>query len=91
MLDGELVPLSPRIRQTVDGLIINNVTLSDAGVYSCLSVNEAGTARSSGTLTVHGMTACFVGKGIQLSNLMVYIVVNHEGHEYLSVPVSVYA
>eukprot|EP00105_Crassostrea_gigas_P005181 XP_011418682.1 PREDICTED: protein sidekick-1 isoform X2 [Crassostrea gigas] len=51
--DGELVPLSPRIRQTVDGLIINNVTLSDAGVYSCLSVNEAGTAQSSGTLTVH--------------------------------------
>lgn len=73
MVDGVLVPLSPRIRQTVDGLIINNVTLSDAGMYSCLSVNEAGTAQSLGTLTVHGMTACFVGKGIQLTSyLMVY-------------------
>lgn len=69
MLDGELVPLSPQIRQTVDGLIINNVTLSDAGMYSCLSVNEAGTAQSSGTLTVHGMTACFVGKAYSLATL----------------------
>ena len=46
--------LSSRIRQTVDGLIISNTRLSDAGLYRCLSMNGAGTAQSSGELTIQG-------------------------------------
>ncbi|XP_078326030.1 contactin-5-like isoform X2 [Crassostrea virginica] len=47
-----VLALSSRIRQTVDGLIISNTRLTDAGLYRCLSMNGAGTAQSSGELTI---------------------------------------
>jgi hypothetical protein len=56
LTDQKVVPLTTtRIRQAVDGLFINNVNMADAGRYSCRSVNEAGTAQSSGILTVQGV------------------------------------
>nr|XP_022322764.1 hemicentin-1-like [Crassostrea virginica] len=47
-----VLALSSRIHQTVDGLIISNTRLSDGGLYRCLSMNGAGTAQSSGELTI---------------------------------------
>ncbi|XP_061165065.1 cell adhesion molecule DSCAML1-like [Saccostrea echinata] len=44
--------LSSQVRQTVDGLFINDVNMTDEGTYTCLATNEAGTAQSSGILIV---------------------------------------
>jgi len=46
------IPISTTLTQEI--LMIVNVILSDAGVYTCEATNEAGSDASDGILTVHG-------------------------------------
>ena len=46
--------ISGRFVQADDGLVINDVAISDAGIYSCLATNEAGSASGIGHLVVKG-------------------------------------
>ena len=50
--DRYRIPISTTLTQEI--LVIVNVTLSDAGMYTCKATNEAGSDASDGSLIVYG-------------------------------------
>lgn len=54
----EILPNTPRISFNHRTLVINNVTDSDEGLYTCIAQNVAGEVAARASLNVHSKWKC---------------------------------
>ena len=74
MKDGRVIPSGGRYKMIQDGdscyLQINNVSASDAGVYTCIVSNSQGKSSSSAALRLEGNFTCNMVESVRKFSLL---------------------
>ncbi|XP_034252491.1 Down syndrome cell adhesion molecule-like protein Dscam2 [Thrips palmi] len=87
---GQSVPVvasPPRVRQVQGSLVLQAVTLADAGLYMCAVNNSVGTERVSTSVVINAPLAAYISPQVQTVDVdrTAYFNCTTEGHPQISV------